>query len=84
MEDEEKVRWFLQWFPVDGDDLVGELEVGALTKEEGRAIVEMPAADPLVGMFRLDERAACSLKSYIDVNFDFTRYEYFLGRFAVS
>jgi hypothetical protein len=71
----------LEWFYRKGDNefLVGELKITNLSDDIVAEMFQLKDNEGIIGDFILESKHSLMLKKYIDFDFNFDKYEYFLS-----
>lgn len=74
----------IECFSNNTDELVCEFDLPNVELTELQRIWKMPADDPIVTCFSINEEQAQFFQQLIDIEFDFVRYSYFLAAYTVD
>ena len=77
----------ISWFDKKTENLVGEFEFPKISSDEFRKILKLEYSKEnpkVLGEFVLLEENLELLKNYIDLKFDFDKYDYFIGRCSIE
>jgi len=69
----------IESFDKKTEELIGEIPLPNIPLNNIQEIFHVPEYDPMYDCWCIDEQRAGFLKQYIDINFDFKKYDYFLS-----
>lgn len=72
--------WYLRAFEKGGDRLIVQLPLNDIEVDFLRELWERPADDPMHYVYSVSPQGADALASYVDHEFDFEKYDYFVDR----
>ena len=76
-----KITRGIEWFDKKTEELIGEKALQNLSADNIRTILKIPYDDEdpeLYGVYKISQKSADKLKIYMDQQFDFRKYNYYL------
>ena len=74
----------IEYFSNTTDELVGEFDLPNVELTELQRMWNMPADDPMVACFSINEEQVQFFQQLIDIEFDSLQYSYFLAAYTVD
>ena len=73
----------IEYFEKEGDAYIDEVVLPGILLEELQKLFNVEEDDPMYDCFPIGEKEAIFFKSYIDLEFCFDDYDYFLGCYGL-
>jgi hypothetical protein len=74
----------VEYFSNETDELVGEIPLPQCELAELQRIWNAPCDEPMVECFSIEEDQALFFREFAGVDFDFTRYSYYLAAYTTD